>query len=443
MKQKPFLLSAVAFVLCILMTAGCIRVGADPDTPQKNETPAVTEAAEPTPEPTPTPTPVPTPEPTPTYDLNFAVSGQQMSPELGTLDLSQATPEEVDRVISVLPALGALRTVELGSAAAESPVISWEQIRQLHEGAPQAELHYSFTVRGYPFSLSDQVLNLNHLSFDDEGALVSQIAACMPNLRVLDMDCCGVSNESMAVIRDRFPNVNVVWRVWIGNDYSTRTDETRLVISNPDRGGNLNTPESIAGLFYCTKVKYLDLGHNYLMTDISFVRNMPDLEALIIAMTAIKDISPLADCKKLNYLEYQTSAACDLSPLAELPVLKDLNICYNFALRDIRPIYGLDLDRLFIGYLSPVPPEQIEEYRQLHPNCIVNDFTEDPTARGWRILDEYYPPVYAPRYEQLRIEMNYDDFPGCYAYVGNDPKEFNRFEYDLTTLTPITPGPAW
>ena len=84
-----------------------------------------------------------------------------------------------------------------------------------------------------------------------------------------------------------------------------------------------------------------------------------------------------------------------------------------------------------------MPREQIEEYKRLHPNCFVNDYTEDPTARGWRILDEFYPPVYAPRYEQLRLEMQYDNFPGCYAYVGNDPREAGRFEYDTATQSTV------
>ena len=366
------------------------------------------------------------------------IGDQQISASMTSLDLFQATPEEVDRLISVLPALTSLKTLELGSANAEDPVISWEQVRALEQGLPQATLNYTFSLRGYPFKLSDQILNLNHLVFEDEGKLAEQIASCMPNLKVLDMDSCGVSNESMAAIRDRFPNVNVVWRVWIGADYSTRTDVERLMISNPDRGGDLNTPESIAGLFYCNKVKYLDMGHNYLMTDISFIRNMPDLEVLIIAMTAIKDISPLAGCKNLNYLEYQTSAASDLSPLSGLTKLKDLNICYDFALRDIRPIMNLELDRLYIGCLSPVPPEQIAQYRQLHPNCIVNDTTEDPTEESWRYGDIHHNGGWeaAPRYEKLRLEFEYDNFPTCYAYCGNDGMEFGRFEYDTTTLKP-------
>ena len=331
-----------------------------------------------------------------------------------------------------------MKNLELGYAAAESPNVSWLQLHALEEGLPQASFNYTFTVQGYNFNLSDEVLNLNHFVFEDEGKLAAQIAACMPNLKVLDMDSCGVSNESMAAIRDQFPNVDVVWRVWIGADYSSRTNEERLVISNPDRGGNLDTPESIEGLFYCNKVKYLDMGHNYLMTDISFIRNMPDLEVLIIAMTAIKDISPLAGCKNLNYLEYQTSAASDLSPLSGLTKLKDLNICYDFALRDIRPIMNLELDRLYIGCLSPVPPEQIAQYRQLHPNCIVNDTTEDPTEESWRYGDIHHNGGWeaAPRYEKLRLEFEYDNFPTCYAYCGNDGMEFGRFEYDTTTMKP-------
>ena len=442
MNSKSLLSLILVLCLSLSILTGCGTANSSPeamqDTEPESAAASVEVASAPEAEPTPEPASEPAPEPTPNYDLNFTVAGQQISAGVESLDLSQASGEEVDKLISVLPALPALKNLELGNAAAESPHVTWTQLRALEEGLPQASFNYSFTIQGYPFNLSDQILNLNHFTFQDEGALAAEIAACMPNLKVLDMDGCGVSNESMAAIRDQFPDVDVVWRVLIGADYSSRTNVERLVISNPDRGGDLNTPESIAGLYYCNKVKYLDLGHNYLMTDISFIRNMPDLEVLILAMTAIKDISPLAGCKNLNYLEYQTSAACDLSPLSELTNLKDLNICYNFALRDIRPIMNLDLDRLYIGCLSPVPPAQIEQYKQLHPNCIVNTTTEDPTEECWRYGDISGNGGWetAPRYELLRQQMNYDNFPGCYAYRGNDPCEYNRFEYDLTTLKP-------
>ena len=425
--------------LCIvLVIALAVRIGISrranietPPSPAPSATPA--EVSDTVSEEETAPVPVSEQEPSPempkTYDLDFSIAGQQISSELEAIDLTQAGSEEIDRLISVLPALTKLQQVDLGSADAENPVISWEQLRLLQEAAPQVTVNYDFTVRGYPFSLSDTILNLNHISFTDEGELASKIAVCMPNLEILDMDSCGVSNESMAAIRDSLPGVNVVWRVWFGIDYSVRTDTTRILASNPDRGGDL-VGDAIDGLFYCTKVKYLDLGHNGKMTDISFVSNMPDLEVLIIAMTAVKDISPLANCPKLNFLEYFTCPAADLSPLSGLKNLKDLHLCNDYGLRDIRPLYDLDLDRLWIGLKDPIPREQIETYRSLHPNCVIFDgISERPRESEWRIEGDYYPPVATPRYQQLYEEFQYGLGVNAYDYRGNDPREGGRFEY--------------
>ena len=435
MKKVLYAVLAVFVVAAVLVALRFTGVFGNA-VPKTEEPPSVTEAV---PEPVsenaepeqdlPEPTPVPTPEPSPVYDLNFTVSGQQVSAEMERISLVQASREEIDRLISVLPALPALREVELGFAAAEDPVISWEQLKQLETEAPQAEIHYDFSVGGYPCSLSDTILNLNHIKFTDEGALAAQIAACMPNLELLDMDSCGVSNESMARIRDSFPDVNVVWRVWFGSGYTVRTDTEKILASNPDRGGDL-TADAIEGLFYCNKVKYLDLGHNDKLSDISFVNNMPDLEVLIIAMTAVKDISPLANCPKLNFLEYFTCPAADLSPLSGLTNLKDLHLCNDYALRDIRPLYGLDLDRLWIGLMDPIPREQLDEFRRLHPDCIIFDgISERPIETEWRIEKEYYPPVAVPRYAQLYEEFQYALGVQAYDYTDNDYREGSRFEY--------------
>ena len=184
---------------------------------------------------------------------------QEVNTTTESLNLAYATPEEISRVIAALPSLPNLHSLILGFAAAEEPLVSWDQIRMIQEARPDLDIDYSFSINGFTFRLSDEVLNLSHLTFTDEGALAVKIASCMPNLRIIDMDSCGVSDEAMAGIRDRFPDVEVIWRVYFGNCYSARTNVERLMISNPDRGGDLNTPESIAGLFYCNKVKYLDM----------------------------------------------------------------------------------------------------------------------------------------------------------------------------------------
>lgn len=364
-----------------------------------------------------------------TPSLPFTMLDQEISASTESLNLAYATPEQVEQIISVLPSLTNLHTLILGFAAAEEPLVTWEQLRTIEELRPDLMIEYPFSIRGYPFNLKDEVLNLSHFPFEDEGALALQVASCMPNLRIIDMDSCGVSDESMVKIRDAFPDVEVIWRVYFGNAYSVRTNAERILMSNPDRDYEPFRDEFLKGLYYCTKVKYLDLGHMSDITDAGWAANMPDLESLIIAMTAIKDISALANCHKLNYLEFQTSAACDLRPLSGLKALKDLNICYNFALRDIRPIYDLDLDRLWIGCLTPIPRDQIAEYKSRHPNCIVNTTTMDPTEEEWRILDDIYPPTAAPRYAQLSEEFQYHNFPECYAYNENDPYYWYRSQY--------------
>lgn len=362
-------------------------------------------------------------------ELPFTVAGQEVSAATESINLGYATPEEVAQVISALPSLTNLHHLILGFAPAEEPLVSWEQIRSIQEMRPDIEIDYPFSINGYPFNLQDEVLNLSHFLFEDEGAFAVQIASCMPNLRIIDMDSCGVSDESMVKIRDAFPGVEVIWRVFFGNSYSARTNVERLLMSNPDRDFEPMDDHCLKGLYYCNKVKYLDLGHLSYISDAGWAANMPDLEVLIIAMTAIKDISALANCPKLNYLEFQTSAACDLRPLSGLKELKDLNICYNFALRDLRPIYDLDLNRLWIGCLTPIPKDQIAEYQSRHPNCIVNTTTVNPTEEEWRILGDIYPPTAADRYAQLSEEFEYANFPQCYAYNENDPYYWSRVQY--------------
>lgn len=85
-----------------------------------------------------------------------------------------------------------------------------------------------------------------------------------------------------------------------------------------------------AACICCTKVKYLDLGHNEVISDISFVKSMPELEVFIIAMNPVSDLTPLASCPKLEYLELNTTAVADLSPLANATALRHLNISDNW-----------------------------------------------------------------------------------------------------------------
>ncbi len=341
------------------------------------------------------------------------------------VDLTEAPTAENLLPLVLLPEL---ETVELGSCedAAESDM-DWDALAAAEAACPGAEFHYAFRLYKKSFDLQSTEMDLNHITMTDEGALVKKIALCMPQLSLLDMDFCEVSDEAMADIRDSLPNTEVIWRIWFGNGkrngYSVRTDVTHILASNPDKAGEL-TPENTRALKYCTRVKYLDLGHNDQMTDISFVRYMPDLEVAVLAMGGFSDLSPLADCPKLEYLEIQTSAASDLRPLAGLTNLRHLNIAYIFSLTDITPLYNLtNLERLWIGAYDPVPMEQIEEMQRRAPNCEIDYTTTNPTGGNWRYVgtDKEGHGILHPRYALLHEQFEYGRAPYCYSYLANDP----------------------
>lgn len=357
-------------------------------------------------------------------DINYSSTllGQSVDYATKSLDLSAITPAELSAAVETLPYLPALKTVELGSDA--STALSLDDISRLVNSCPEADFNFSFTLYGKSFTLLDRKMDLNHIQIEDGGALVSSVVACMKNLSYLDMDSCGVSNEDMAAIRDRFPDVKVVWRVWFGDFYTARTDVEKILASKPSVGGELRNRDA-ESLKYCTDVKYLDIGHNEHFSDISFISYMPKLEVAVLAMDPIEDISPLANCPELEYLELQTNdKLSDLTPLAGLTKLEHLNIARCAQISDITPLYNLtNLKRLWLGRTRQVPEEQIAELFARLPYTTINTSVwEDPTGEHWRVTDlntTTWMYSYDERYELLCEQFGY--LEGDYSLPGNDP----------------------
>ena len=380
-------------------------------------------AATPTPSPAPTavPTPEPTPKPTPTPVPKVSVLGKSYEITAASVDLSGIRDEDVSETARTLSRMTGLDSILIGSEQ-DNP-LSWDSLKILHDAAPQAAIDYAFTMFDRSFNLSDTEMDLKYIPMDDEGVQVARVAACMGRLRFLDMDSCGISNAAMAELRDSLPDTEVVWRINFAQYYTARTNVEKILASLPGKAGEL-VHNNVMNLQFCTKLKYLDLGHNNYLDTIEFCRSMPELEVLIVGMTFVEDFSPLECCPKLEYLEVMNTRLHDLTPFAALHELHHLNIAYNFAVTDITPLYGLDnLERLWIGMHDPVPPEQIARFRELHPNCIVNDTTPDPTEEYWRFTehgDAMGNPMYDPRYALLREQFGYSDGDYAYAFYWND-----------------------
>ena len=359
----------------------------------------------------------------------FSLAGQSVSLAETSMDLSNLAPEDVADAAALISCMQDLRHVNLGGEGQNS--LTWEDVGTLQAANPETEFAYTFSLFGKNLSTLDETLDFNHIEMGDEGAAVRGVLPYMQNCTFLDMDFCGVSNEAMASIRDDFPNIKVVWRIWFGKAYSVRTDVEKILASKPSKGGVLDDTE-IQVLKYCTDLKYLDIGHNMAITDLSFANYMPNLEVLVAAMNPIEDLSPLANCPHLEYLELNTTDVSDLSPLSGLTELRHLNIANCKNVTDISPLYGLtELERLWIGYITPVPAEQVAVMQAAAPECEINTEVSDPTAGRWRVtgytelslalFEEtgWLQEVIHPRYELLREQFGY--LTEDYSFTWLDP----------------------
>ena len=322
----------------------------------------------------------------------LAIRGRHYPVTNSFMNLSGIGEDDIGRFETLAPQMTNLKEIDLGSEDV-SPV-SWEIISRIQAAVPDARIRYSFSLYGEPVTLDTEYIDLRKISVDDNGKAVMAALKCMKKCTYLDMDCSGVDDEHMAVIRDAFPDVKVVWRVKFGKlDYSVRTDVKTILASLTGEGGwlGITNEASAVPLTYCTDVINLDLGHSSQMRTTSFLRYMPNLEVFITYENYLPDISDLVYCKKLKYLELFGSSMTDVSPIAELENLTDLMLCACYKVTDISPLIPSDvlpnLKRLYIaGTSSHVPAEQIEAFIANHPDCEVNT-TENSVGTHWRFID--------------------------------------------------------
>lgn len=370
-------------------------------------------------------------------DFLAVVDGEVLDSNASSIDLSRMRHEDAAGLALILSYMENLKTVELGVQAEGEDQIPWEDVALLKASCPDATFHYSFRLYGRDLDLNAEKLDFRNAEVDDNGAALYSVLACMNHCTYLDMDGTDVENEELGKLRDLFPQTKIVWRVWFGTNYSVRTDAERILASKPTVGGMIYDPSPLQ---YCTEIKYLDLGHNDEMTDLSFTMYMPKLEVLIIAMTGVTDISPLRNCERLEYLELNSTDIGDLSPLEGHTALRHLNIGCCPNIHDISPLYGISaMERLWIGNQTPVPAAQVAEMRAAAPRCTVNTTTSDPHGEAWRFTD-YDPEIpkyyWVPRHELLREQMGYNyqeysfywldpmcDLPAPPEYAGKFGKE--------------------
>ncbi len=352
---------------------------------------------------------------------SFEVLGQRVSLTGKELDLSAISSEDMDTALELISLMPALEYINLGK---EGGGLSWEDILTFQRLFPELELDYEFTLYGQTFDIDVETMDFSFQPITDNGASLKKVLPYLLRCTYVDMDSCGISSENMGKLQAEFPNVKLVWRVFFGPNYTLRTDAERLLASKPSVGTNL-TAKDLVDLKYCTDLKYLDLGHNETIEDVSFLKYLPKLEVVILAMNSYFDISALENCHNIEYLEIYDTNVDSVEALKGMTKLRHLNIGLT-KVTDISPLYELDLERLWIGCYTPVPKDQVAKMQELHPDCHIDTGVTDPSDGYWRYGKiDCWPWVYNDRYLLLREQMGYDEL--AYNFTWDDEEYMAHF----------------
>lgn len=333
-----------------------------------------------------------------TVDYTVSLLGVELSASTAELDLTGLQPSQVEQTARVCSLLPGLTNVELMDASGQS-ALSIEDVGKLCAAAPQAVFHYVFELFGKTVSTTDERIEFVKQDIGNEGEQELRNAlAILGGCSYLLLDDCGFDSEILAKAREDFPNTKVVWRIYAGTrNYMTDTEVLRAVYHVDDT----NSYE----MRYCNEVKYMDLGHNTEMTDLSFISFMPDLEIVILSGSPIKDLSPFAGNESIEFLELAYCGALeDVSPLAECPNLKYLNISYS-KVKDLSPLKDLPMERIcYLG--SGFSKSERDTLNGQFPECWITLDGRTPYGKGWRYDDEGY--TFSEIYKKVREVFNYD-----------------------------------
>ena len=336
-----------------------------------------------------------------TLDYTVDLFGDTFGLDTTTLDLSYMDASNVDEACRELGLLTNLTDVTLNSS------LSFDDVDRLQAAAPNVVFHYSFSLFGKTISTAEQEVEFKNQKIGNDGE--EKIRAA---LKIMDhcerfiLDNCGLDNEVLASIREDFRDgPKVVWRVYFGVDgrYNTLTDDDTI------RAVYNVTNDTCGPMKYLEDVKYMDIGHNEYLSDLSFISYMPELEVLIASESAVTELTGFDNCKKLTWLEL---AYCykleNIDALAGCDGLKYLNISYS-KVTSFEPLDGLPLERFV--YLSPkASTKEQNTFTAIHPKgeCITVFYGYSmPYSYGWRYDDNgktmfwYYKDV-------IRKVFNYD-----------------------------------
>lgn len=292
----------------------------------------------------------------------------------------QLTLRDVDikQLEAVLPFFEKLEKITL-----EGVLPAAEDLQSVKAQYPDVEFYWQITVLEKTADTTTTELDFSGIPLDTTREIEAAIPY-LPSLEKVLMLDCGMTNDQMAQLNEKYSDVLFVWKVKLGQGIVLRSDAT---VFAPVMLKKYVDDSDLKNLRYCTELVLIDLGHMRI-TDVSFLEYMPQVRFLILADTGVSDLSPLSGLKQLQFLELFATPIRDCSPLVGCTALEDLNICYSGA--DPEPLMQMTwLKRLWYT-MNRITYDQRNALLEALPNTLVHMPTYGSTGDGWRKGELYY-----------------------------------------------------
>ncbi len=337
--------------------------------------------------------------------------GQEYDTATTVLDLSAMTSDQVSQAAEKLCRLPQLSEIQLTGSS-----LTLQDVKAIKEAAPEAVIHYSCNFYGINVSTTDTEVMLKYVTVDDDNFAdnLRTLLSVMENCQRVVLEARGpydklwqkITTEELSKIREEYRDqTKLVWRVYFGANGSTLTDAQVL------RAVYGLTDDNSKDLIYCENVRYLDVGHDEFLDYMPFLAGMKDLEVAILSGAPLKDLSPIAACTNLKFLEIANCTyVTDIQALKSCTQLEMLNLSYT-GVTDISVLNDLKLTHL-TSVRSKIGKDVLERYAQDHPDCWVVYEGDQPYGTGWRYDKE---GKYLPWYSSMVDAFHY---PNAYNNIG-------------------------
>ena len=293
--------------------------------------------------------------------------------------------QDADALATYLACFPALSEVDLTETA-----LSDAQKDALSERFPNAAFRRMILLNGRPTDSFAETLDFSEAKIASCEAF-SDALQSFPKLKRLEMHDCSLSDAQLAAIRDRYPDIKVVWTVHV-RGRRVKTDAVAFSSMQMKDNTSRITSKDADPLRYCTDLIALDLGHNNL-TDIEWIRPLKNLQVLILADNRkLTDISPLKDLEKLKFIELFLTNVSDISPLADHGELLDINLCWSKVKNVSALLSCKKLERIWFGVktANDIGKEGISALKDAFPNAQFDlESSSTSTGAGWREHPRY------------------------------------------------------